>query len=473
MRLALAIAMIFVSRFAVSAWFDPGRDGDIAWQQWLGLQILHTGSLPLSLGPQAFTAAGAPWIPQEWALSLAVALTLGTPLFAALVAATTLAAAAVLLFTALASRRLGASTVAIGLAVFCVGFSMLESYGIRAQVFGWALLAAVMYLLRCVPGRAKWWIVPLVALWANLHASAMLAPALLALWAAGTALQERAWNAKVREYALLAIASGGAVFLTPLGYRLPLYALELVHSPIRRAITEWQPSSLSAVSFTFGALVLIAGVCILRVERSRRWPELLVIAAVTYMAITAVRNAPVCAIVLAPVVAERLTFKFLPQRVRANALFTERPVLALLYCGAFTAALLSALLLAASPEFKRGDLPQAAIARLASLPGTHRLYCEDFAWCSLALSHENLQDFIDGRADPFPLAVWQDYITVFHVKGDWRAVLDRRRVNAVLVDKKRELAHALPLWRGWRLVYAQGDYRLFIRSGAGSQTGKD
>jgi hypothetical protein len=468
-RLAVvfAIGLIFVVRFAVSAWFDPHRDGDIAWQQWLGLQVLQTGHLPHALGAEAFAAPGAPWVPQEWAISVLVALTLGKPSFILLAAFTTIAAAAVLFFTGLGSKRLGASTVPAAIAVICVAFSMLESYGIRAQVFGWALLAAMMYLLRCVPGRGKWWIVALVALWANLHASALLAPALLGLWAAGVAIQERAWNAKVRDYVLLAAASGAAVFATPLGYRLPLYAFELLHSPIRSAINEWQPSSLHEISFTLGALVLIAGACVLGFERSRRWPEAFVFAAVTWLAVSAVRNVPVCAIVIAPAVAARLS-AYLPERARANALFAERPVLALLFCGTLLASMLSATALAFSPEFRKGNLPLAAITRLASMPGTHRLYCEDFAWCSLALQYPNLQEFIDGRCDPFPLPVWKDYVAIFHAKGNWREVIGRRRIDAILVDKKRALARALPLWQGWSLVYADSDYRLFVHGGARS-----
>lgn len=460
----LAIGFVFVARFALAAWFDPRRDGDIAWQQWLGLQILRHGHLPASLGPEAFTAPGAPWVPQEWALSIALALTLNKPAFILLVAATTVAAAAVLFLTALASKRLGASTIAVTIAVVCVSFSMLESYGIRAQVFAWPLLAAMMYLLRCVPGPGKWWIVPLIALWANLHASALLGPGILVLWTAGTALQDRGWTRRVREFTLLTLAAAAAVFATPLGYRLPVYAFQLLHSPIRSAINEWQPSTLSAVSFTVGALVLILASLILGFDRSRRWPEILVFAAVTWMAVTAVRNVPVCAIVLAPSVAQRLT-RFLPERLRVNAIFAERPVRVLLYCGTLFAALLAAVALAASPEFVKGDLPSTAIARLAAMPGTHRLYCEDFAWCSLALQHRNVREFIDGRADPYPLPVWQDYVTVFKAKNDARSVLDRRGVDAVLVDKKRALAHALPHWRNWRLVYSDPTFRLFVRNG--------
>jgi hypothetical protein len=295
----------------------------------------------------------------------------------------------------------------------------------------------------------------------------MLAPVLVALWAAGTIVQGRGLTPKAREYALLAACAGAAVFATPLGYRLPVYALELLHSPIRAAITEWQPSGLSDVSFTIGALALILATCVLGFERSRRWPEIFVFAAVTWLALTAVRNVPVCAIVLAPAVAARLSAR-MSERARVNALFAERPVRALFFCGTTLAALVSAAAIAVSPQFRTGNLPEAAITRLASLEGTHRLYCEDFAWCSLALAHPNLQEFIDGRCDPFPLAVWNDYITIFHAKRGWHDVVERRGIDAILVDKKRGLARKLPLWQGWSLVYADGEYRLFVRSGTRS-----
>ncbi len=462
MKVAAAIALIFLARFATGAWFDPGRDGDIAWQQWLGLQILQTGHLPLSLGPEAFTAPGAPWVPQEWALSLLVAATLGTPRFTLLVAVTALAGVATLILTALSARRMGASTVPTALCVLCVAFSMIESYGIRAQVFAWALLAAMMFVLRSSTGGSRWWLVPIVIVWANIHASAILAPALLALWAAGVLIEEHGFTAHVREYALLMAATLGAVFITPLGYRLPLYALSLVQSPIRAAINEWQPSDLAATSFVMGAFLLILATCLFGVERSRRWPELLVFAAVTWLALSAVRNVPVCAIAIAPAVARRLA-EFLPERLRINSIFREGPVTAVLYCGSFIAAMLAMLTLASSREFTRGDLPVRAIETLASVSGTHNLYCEDFAWCSLALAHPNLREFIDGRCDPFPLPVWKDYETIYSAKGDWRGALDRRGVDAIVVDKKRALARALPLWHDWRLVYADDRYRLFLR----------
>jgi hypothetical protein len=105
-----------------------------------------------------------------------------------------------------------------------------------------------------------------------------------------------------------------------------------------------------------------------------------------------------------------------------------------------------------------------AIARLASISGTHKLYCEDFAWCSSALAYPNLQEFMDGRCDPFPLPVWNDYETVYGAKRQWREVLNRRGVTAIVVDKKGRLARVLPSWHAWRLIYADNTYRLFVRN---------
>ncbi len=458
---AFAIGILFAGRFAVDAWFDRQRHGDIAWQQWLGLQILAHRHLPTALGPEAFAATGAPWVPQEWALSLGLALATG-PAYIVLVAAALAAALGVLFFTALGAKRLGAATVPTALAVACVSLSMLESYGIRAQVFGWVGLAAVMYVMRCVPGRGKWWIVPIVMLWANAHASALLAPALLFLWTAGIAVRDRTWSLDLREHVLLTVAALTAVCATPLGIKLPVYAIELFHSPIRAAITEWQPSTLADSSFTLGALPFILASLLLGFDSSRRWSEALVFAAVAWLAISAARNTSVCAIVLAPAVAERLT-KYLPERLRVNAIFSELPVRRLLYVSTVICAILSASFLANLYANER--LPSAAIDRLASIPGTHRLYCEDFAWCSLGLQHPNLREFLDGRCDAFPIDTWRDYLAVYHAQRNAHGVLERRGVDAMLISKKYALAKALPRWRDWQLIFADETYLMYVRTG--------
>ncbi|HET7814866.1 MAG TPA: hypothetical protein VFL13_10885 [Candidatus Baltobacteraceae bacterium] len=464
MRAAAAVAIIFIARFAAAAWFDPSRDGDIAWQRNLGLQILRTGHLPNALGVEAFTAPNAAWVPQEWLLSIAIALTVHTPYFFLLVLAATAAAALTLWFTARTAAAFGSATLPAAFAVFCAGEAMLESYGIRAQVFAWACLAALLYVIRTAPPRRQWLALPIVLVWANLHASAMLAPVLLLLWTVGCAVEDRKWSPRVARSALLAAGSALAVVCTPLGFELPLYALGLLHSPIRAAITEWQPTGFDAPSFTLGLLpAALVAVPALVFSRRRAGPEIAIASAVLYLAVTAVRNVPVAAIVLAPLAAKGLT-AVLPEHLRINRLFHDAGLARVFAIGACTAAAIGVVALLVSPEFKKGELPATAVARLAAQPGVHRLYCEDFAWCSLALDYPNLREFLDGRADPYPLSVWQEYVTVFHARGQWRAILDRRGVDAVLVRKDRALGRAMPSLRGWHCVYADAAFALFLRT---------
>ncbi len=475
MRTALAIIMLFCARFAAASWFDPHRDADIAWQQWLGLYILHNGHLPAVLGPETFTSAGAQWVPQEWAMSLAVAVTVGTAAFPLLAAATMLAGGVVLFFSALAARRLGASSFVTLACVTCVGMSMLESYGIRAQVFGWASLAAVMYVLRCAQGRALWWIVPLTALWANLHASAMLSPALLAAFTIGLAIEERRWTPRLRGYVLLTVASAAAVCATPLGIRLPLYAAQLFVSPIRHIIQEWQPTDLTSDSFMFGAFPLILAACVWGIARRSpesespyKWSEVALFAAATWLVFSALRNIPVCAIIIAPVVAQSVS-RILPETLRVNQLLREVPMTVLINATSVVGAVAIVLQLSHIPDFYEGKLPYRAVAAVAAVPGSHNLYCEDFAWCGLALQYANVREFIDGRCDPFPIPVWQQYQAVYLLRPQWREILEKNRVDAILVGSKRPLARAMTLRKDWRTIYLDANYAVFVKKRPGTE----
>src|SRR5581483_3408889 len=126
-------------------------------------------------------------------------------------------------------------------------------------------------------------------------------------------------------------------------------------------------------------------------------------------------------------------------------------------------AVFIALLLSRSSSLARPLLPVRAVAAASEIAGRHRLYCEDFAWCSLALSHANMQLFIDGRCDPFPLSVWKDYEAVYSLEPRWLHVLDRDRVDEVLVKKDRPLETALSARPDWRLAYKDKTFRLFVR----------
>jgi hypothetical protein len=462
MRIAVAIVAIFCARLLMSAWFYQGHDGDLAWQQWLGTYVLHAHRLPMSLGPETFTAAGAHWIPQEWAFSIAVAWLAPAKHFAVLAISTTAVAIAAMLLTAYRSYRRGASTVAIAIATAFTGFSMLQAFGVRAQIFGWLFLALILLLLD-LETNAIFFIIPIIALWANMHASALIAPVFVGAWTLGTLIEDRAWTPRVERNVVLTVGSLFAVCCTPLLWKLPIYALGLETSTIRAAIAEWQPPDLTFSGFYGGLLPLIAICCFFGIAAPReRWRDGLLFGVAALVAGIAVRHIPLAALVIAPMAAQRLSSAF-PSHSRVNTILQEQFSEVLIFVSSAAVCGVIVMQLAHVPQISGVSLPRGALVTLAKLPGTHNLYCEDFAWCSLALEERNLRTFLDGRCDPFPAKVWKDYLAVQRVTPRWASVLSRWNVDSVLVAKNDSLAQAIAMRRDWHLFYQDKKYEIFLR----------
>jgi hypothetical protein len=104
--------------------------------------------------------------------------------------------------------------------------------------------------------------------------------------------------------------------------------------------------------------------------------------------------------------------------------------------------------------------PLHAIGELARAPGAHRLLCEDFAWCGPALETGTIAVFVDGRADPFPLAVWNEYDAVIHARPGWRSIVRHYRIDALLVQRGGTLDRAARA-NGWSVAH-DGDIRLIV-----------
>lgn len=465
MRYAWLVIAIFAARFASTAIAYPAGDGDLAWQRWLGATILHAHAIPRALGSETFSAPGAAWVPQEWAFSLAADAArsgLAWYLFAGGVA---LAAVAALAISARHAEARGASPRAVALCTAFAGFALFESFGVRAQVLAWPLVAAFIWALEWESPwcYAAW---PLAALWSNLHASAMLAPVLAGIATGGALLEERGFGPRSRRYAALTGGALVAICCNPFGWHLPAYALSLFGNPIKNYISEWKVTDLDDLSFAFGALPLLLIGTIYGVRRAGRWSELLILGAFTFLLLSAARNVGLFGLVALPLVAPALSRSVgffaapapgPPTRADRMAAF-GLPAVAL-----GLAAVVAVELVRTAPP--PTGLANAPLAALAALPGEHRVLCADFAWCGLAVGEPRVRVFLDGRADPYPPAVWSDFAQIVRVAGDWREILARRDVDAVVVKTGASLDQALALERGWRAAYADKTYRLWLRSG--------
>jgi hypothetical protein len=460
MSYAYPVIILFAVQYIVSAVFAPPLDGDLGWQRWLGHFIVQHGFIPRSLGAETYSAMGTAWTPQEWAFSLAAyagSAGVAKTIFSLWPA---LCATGVLVLVAVRCRARGAAPIATAVAVMFVGIALDASFGVRAQVIGWICFAAFLTLIEASPPRLLWALL-IAALWSNLHGSAMLACVIGGVFAVAVVLDERRWTPAVRNAVIFAALTPVAVSINPFGVGLPLYALDLFSSSIRPYIQEWRPTTVHQISFLYGDLPMLLGLCALGIRASKSWFDRLLVLVFTALVFTAARHMAIFGIALAPIFARSLS------DVLARVLDPARkpPI-------GFVAALCAAALIFATitsnmrlrdPDFFNDKMPDAVIAHIAAEPHNHNVLCGDFTWCSLLLRYPNAKTYLDGRADPFPSSVWERYADVVYLRSAWEHSLDASHTDTVIVAHDAPLDQALSKRPGWQRVFADKSFTLYER----------
>ncbi|MGZ3517852.1 MAG: hypothetical protein ACXWNK_10400 [Vulcanimicrobiaceae bacterium] len=457
-RIALAL---FGSLYLVLGPLRSPGDGDLYWQRWLGNVVLQTRHIPTALGRETFTSTGASWIPQEWLFSALVAAAMNHGLFLLFALFVSSIPAAILLSVYARTRNRASPEVAAIVLILC-GIALAESFGIRAQVLGWGCFAAFLLFL---DRRDRWFYaaIPVVAIWANLHASVMIAPAIIlariAGAFAGSGLQALRGNRDLRVFPLILFAT----CCSPLGWHLPVYALTLVESPIRHFIMEWQPAGFGDSSFAFGALPVALIILATGVRNIvRHTAEIFPVAMLFVAMLTASRNIPLFAIAAAPLAARSLDIIFPRLYTFNRRLQRMEPAALTSLC---VAVVLSGLFLAWNQRHEPPRLPNAAISSLATNRGGHRVFCENFTWCSMALQYPNLRVFMDGRCDPYPVEIWKSYMSAVTVRRSWNVSLQRYGVDAVLASRGSRLSEALAADASWRASFQDSRFVVYLRRG--------
>jgi hypothetical protein len=262
-----------------------GRVGaDARWLAALGHVIASRHTIPAGV-PFAAAPTG------HWPNSLVLAelifngfeRTLGDR---GLMLAQLLAVAGALWVMARDARAGGAEQIGIAAALLIAGVGALPSLAIvRVQLFSLVLFPVLVAVLRAQtrsPSRAIWWVVPLLALWSNLHGAALLGLGLVYAYL----LLERG-----RREPLLAAGVAGAsvvaLCVTPALLRTPAYYQGVVTNlAAQRGDGMWGPLSLSSpLDLIMLAAVLLLGVRMWRARPARwEWVVLVALAGLTVQA---------------------------------------------------------------------------------------------------------------------------------------------------------------------------------------------
>ncbi len=459
---------------------------DLAYHLRVGGQILDTGTIP-STDTLTFTAMGAPWQDQQWGAQAILAATyrLGGWTGLVVLRAVLVGVAFGLLFD-LCRRRSGSTRIAawLTLAAFvCAAISL----GLRPQLIGVAIFVAVLWLVlrRREMGRTVWLVVPLVAIWANVHGSFILGPALL-----GIALVEDlfdradAW----RTTATLLGASLLATLVNPFGPGAWGYAAGIsTNSTIASRITEWQPTTVRSpegvLFFASAGLVALAFV-VAAVRGGRPRPTaLLWIVPFLGIGLWAVRGLAwwpfVAAATVAPPAAAPLTA---PSAARTTApVAADLPLVRRLNV-AIAAAIVVVGVLALplwrpldpglqAPAGVVGTAPSGITAALrAGVHAGDRILAPQpwGSWLEFALPDATVA--VDSRIELIPASAWDDVDRIESGGPGWQQTLADWKVSVVVAAAADTALVGRLTSTGWQTVFTDQDGTV-LRPPAGSADG--
>jgi hypothetical protein len=319
------------------------------------------------------------------------------------------------------------------------------SFGPRTILFGYVYLLILLIVLQRFRqhGKAPLWIIPpLFCLWANTHGSWSLGLILFFLigvsglvggsW--GRIDSERWTPSQLRKLIMTGVASLGALFVNPFGWRLVYYPFDLAFKQRLNIahVQEWISVDFHDLRGKL-VLILILGLLLSALLRNRRWNlgEVLVLLFSLYSGLTYIRFLVLLGIVVAPIVAKALDF-FPPYRPeletpRVNAAVILVIIGLMVYFWPREAKVRSSI----EESYPAGVLPY-----LKAHPPQGNVL-NFYLWGGYLGWHDpDMKDFVDSRVDIFEYAgILKDYLDLLGVDAVQKRpepILEKYKIEYVL-----------------------------------------
>ena len=452
----------------------PISDGDFWWHLKTGEFILQTRSIPRT-DFYSFTNFGKPWVAHEWlseAIFYAIYSMLGLNglifIFALL---TTLAFWIVY-------KRAEAHPLVAGFAVVLGVLTVLPTIGVRPRVF--TLLLASVYLallarhMRNSESRAIWWLVPLMALWVNLHGGFLIGFVLIVLTMIGMLLDGWTTSAKPQGLKVLAMVLVGcliAAVLNPHGIRIFAFPFEIFLSPVQqKAIVDWfSPDFHQRELLPFAILILCSAGALALSPKRPRPSEILLFLATLFMSLKSFRHMAIFSLVAAPLLAnygqawlESVPFGKMFERKTVVEKFTVMTGLLLLPLVLFAVLLKNRVYVPLTQEHAQAPLYAVAFMKERNLTGN--TFTDPNIWGGyLIWAMPSNPVYIDGRIDMYGDQFVTEHLGIVYGLIDWREPFNRYGVRNVIVKPKSMLARELRQSGEWQEVFQDSMATVFTR----------
>jgi hypothetical protein len=460
-----------------NGWLGLLVDGDTGWHIRTGQYVLEHGAAP-RVDIFSFSKAGQPWFAWEWLADVVMALLYSWSGLkgVVLLAGVLIPLASTIVFRQMMAR--GANLfIALLIALLGVGASSVHNLA-RPHVFTTLLVAASLWMVERDMREQRWtiWLlVPLTALWTNLHGGFVALLACLGLMAAGKAIEGYAfahlrgerWS-EAKRYGLLTAACTGATLFNPYGIHLHLHIVEYLRSDwIRNVVQEFQsPSFRNESMLQFEVLLVLAIIAAGSLIRRGSWVQALPILFWAHMSLSSVRHVPIFCVVAGPSLAEEVT-RWWKAAIEGSSRKSFCGILDSLsrdLSGGFLRAsvwplvVVAALVILDRPvkwprDFPAEKFPVDMVGRFGSELARSTVFTPD-QWADYLIyrSWPQQRVFFDGRSDFYGEELGRQYLQLLEGRPQWADILKRHRFDRVLVPPEWPLASLLKRDTGWEVV---------------------
>jgi len=469
MTLTVVLAPLWVGVGVYALFLLAGNrlliDPDTMWQVTVGQWILDHRAVP-ETDVYSFSMRGQPWISTQWLAQVLYAKTYAMSGWSGpVVLAASAIAATFALLARFLSRHLRESTTLVFVAA-ALALTVPHLLA-RPHVLAMPLLVAWVGGLTASADRSSapsFWLLPLMALWANLHGGFVFGLVLIAPVGLDAVLSAEPASRKslALRWAAFAVAALLASCCTPYGWNALLATQKILAlGSALPLIMEWRPADFGSVGPFEVCLLLGIGLALLR---GIKLPPLRIVLllGLLHMALSQGRAGEILALVAPLVLAAPLARQIGGNEV-SNPDATP-PARSVLFAGVAVALLVGTFIYTSVHRFEphtRGS-PVTAVAALKKLNLARVFNDYDFGGYLIA---NGVAPFIDGRTELYGEKFFVDHNAasgLMEPENLFR-LLEQYKIEATLMRTQSAATKLLDHIDGWQKLYADDIATIHVR----------
>jgi hypothetical protein len=440
------------------------NDPDTMWQITVGQWILDHHAVPHT-DVYSFTMRGAPWISTQWLAQILYAEVYAWFGWAGPVVLAAAASAATL---ALLARQLGKNLSESATLTFVAAAFALTAPHILARPHVFALPIMVVWIGGMVAAADRreapsLWMLPLMALWANLHGGFVFGLAMAAPLAVDAVVNADAENrmALAARWALFGALAVLAGWCTPYGW-VSLLASQKILSlgSALPLITEWRAADFTYLRPFEVCLLGAVGLALYR-GITLPWLRIVMLLGLIHLALAQARAGEILALIGPLIIAAPLGRQIGGGQIVPSVVMPARAAMLALVVAALGAGTISYAWLHRFAPITTNS-PVAAVTELKKL-NLERVFNDyDFGGYLIA---SGVAPFIDGRTELYGEKFFVDHNNASGLMepDNLFRLLDSYRIQATLMRTQSAATKLLDHIDGWKKIYSDDVATIHLR----------